>query len=312
METYISRIHRHGDRIMSGVACFLFVLSLALAPLHETWWLALTVGLGLALASTAATVFLPARLATRILNAIVFIALAALLIQQMHGMIEMHFGIFVLLAFLLFYRDWVPVVVALVTVVVHHFGFYFLQSQGAPVYVFPQISGIGMVFVHAAFAGFEAALLVYMAIQSRREASDVEQVSALGSRIAKDGTIDLYVAKGSATGYLGQRIEEFVLIVGNAVNGTRMIAADVQAASKSMAQVTTEIRTNSERTSGQASVASGSAAEVSRNVAAVASGSEGILISLRSHRRERKQGRASGKKCRRSSANHQSDNRQVG
>jgi len=61
METYISNIHREGDRIMSGVAWFLFVLSLCLAPTYGTWSLALTVGLGLAVTSTAAAVVLPAR-----------------------------------------------------------------------------------------------------------------------------------------------------------------------------------------------------------------------------------------------------------
>jgi methyl-accepting chemotaxis protein len=62
---------------------------------------------------------------------------AALLIHQMRGMIEMHFGIFVLLAFLLFYRDWLCLVVAAAVIAVHYLGFYLLQCQGVPVYVFP-------------------------------------------------------------------------------------------------------------------------------------------------------------------------------
>src|SRR3984957_3941322 len=190
METYISGIHREGDRIMTGVAWFLFALSLALASTYGTWVLALTIGLTLALASTAAMVFLPGQSTTRLSNAFIFMAFAGLLIHQMHGMIEMHFAIFVLLAFLLFYRDWLCLVVAAAVIAVHHLGFYFLQSQGVPVYVFPHADGIGMVLVHAAFVVFETGLLIHMAIRSKREASDVEQVSALGSRIRKDGTID--------------------------------------------------------------------------------------------------------------------------
>jgi methyl-accepting chemotaxis protein len=151
MKTYIASIHRQGDRIMMAVVWFLFFLSLALAPVHSTWELAIPAGLGLALASTAAAVWLPAQQVTRVLNAFIFMAFSALEIQQMHGMIEMHFGIFVLLAFLLFYRDWVPLVVGASVIAVHHLGFYFLQNAGFPVYVFPGKRGIGMVFVHAAF-----------------------------------------------------------------------------------------------------------------------------------------------------------------
>jgi methyl-accepting chemotaxis protein len=223
METYISGIHREGDRIMTGVAWSLFALSLSLASTYGTWGLALSAGLGLALASTAATVLLPGSASTRVLNAVVFMAFAALLIHQMHGMIEMHFGIFVLLAFLLFYRDWLSLVVAAVVIAAHHLGFYFLQSQGFPVYVFPHAGELEMVFVHAAFVVFETGLLVYMAIRSKREASDVEQVSTLGSRIRSDGTIDLWVTKGSGVGFLGKRIEEFLTAINEAVSGTRNV-----------------------------------------------------------------------------------------
>src|ERR1700683_310300 len=135
MNTTLHRIYREGDRIMLGVSWSLFVLSLALASSNNTWVLALTIGLGLAAASTAAAVLLPARRETRILNSVIFMAFAALVIQQMHGMIEMHFGIFVLLAFLLFYRDWLPLIVAALVIAVHHLAFHFLQNQGAPVYV---------------------------------------------------------------------------------------------------------------------------------------------------------------------------------
>jgi methyl-accepting chemotaxis protein len=281
METYISRIYCQGDRIMAGVTWFLLFLSMAMAPMHKSWGLSLTLGLALTLASTVSAFVMAGSRFTRALNAVIFMAFAGLVIHQTHGMVEMHFSIFVLLAFLLFYRDWLPLVVGVLTVAVHHLGFYFLQSQGAEVYVFPHVVGIGMVFVHAAFAVFEGVILVYMAIQSRREASDVEQVSSLGSRIRDDGTIDLCVVKGSAIGYLGQRIEEFVFMIGNAVTGTRKIAIDVQAASESMEQVTNQIKGSSKQASRLAISAFTTSAEVCKNVSTVAGGSQGMLTSLR-------------------------------
>jgi methyl-accepting chemotaxis protein len=280
MDTYLSRIWREGDHIMSAVAWAMFVLSLVLASFYDTWLLAFTVGLGLALASSTMGFLLPAQRATRTANAVVFIGFAALFIQQMHGMIEMHFGIFVLLAFLLFYRDWIPLVVAALTVAVHHLGFHFLQNQGAGVYVFPVPCGIGMVFVHAAFVVFETALLVYMAIRSRQEALGAEEIMALGSRTAVDGTIDLCIKKGAAVGQAGQRIEAFLLTIVDAVTGTRNVAADVQAASKSLAQATAEIRTNSEETSAQANVVSAATEQVNRSLQTVATNTEEMSATI--------------------------------
>lgn len=101
MNSSLERIYGEGDRIMLGVAWSLLLLSLALAPWYGTWALALTVGIALAAASTAAALLLPARRGARVLNAIVFMSFSALLIHQAHGMIEIHFIIFGLLAFLL-------------------------------------------------------------------------------------------------------------------------------------------------------------------------------------------------------------------
>ena len=281
MDTSLTRIYREGDRIMLAVVWSLFVLSLALASSYGTWGLAFTVGLGLALSSTAAVMLAPAGRVTRMVNAVVFMAFSALLIHQMRGMIEMHFIIFALLAFLLFYRDWLPLVTAALVTSVHHLVFHILQSQGVAIYVFRLPCGISMVLVHAAFVVFETALLIYMSILSKQEALDAEEVSALGSRISADGKIDLCIAKGSAIGGSAQRIEEFLLTIGDAVAGTRIVAADVQAASESLAQVTEQIRTNAEETSAQANVVSVAADEVSRNVGVVAAESEAMLASIR-------------------------------
>jgi methyl-accepting chemotaxis protein len=279
--TSLARTYREADRIMLGVVWSLFVLSLALAPWYGTWGLALAVGIGLTSAATAAVVLLPARRATRLLNAVVFMAFSALLIHQTHGMIEMHFVIFGLLAFLLYYRDWLPLVVGAVLVAVHHLVFYLLQTEGVPVFLFNHMATISMVFIHSAFVVFETGLLVYMAILSKREALDAEEVSALGSRIGADGTIDLCIERGSAVGKSAQRIEDFLLTIENAVAGTRIVAADVHSASQSLAHVTDQIRINAEETSAQANLASAAANVVSRNISVVATGSEQMQDSMR-------------------------------
>jgi methyl-accepting chemotaxis protein len=103
------------------------------------------------------------QLVTRIAVACAAMIFAALLIHQTRGVIESHFGIFVLLAFLVLYCDWRPLVAAAALIAVHHLSFAWLQATGAGVYVFPEFDGVGRVLVHAAYVVVETGLLCYIA-----------------------------------------------------------------------------------------------------------------------------------------------------
>src|ERR1700749_4270681 len=135
-QTYITQIRRSGDRLLLGVVGILLLMSLALAPLHDTWTEALTIGLPTAAVVAWLVSSSPGALVTRCTVAAALMVFTALHIHQVHGMIEMHFGVFVVLAFLLFYRDWVPLVFAVGVVAVHYFAFDYIQRAGAPVWVF--------------------------------------------------------------------------------------------------------------------------------------------------------------------------------
>lgn len=131
-----------GDRIMVVVAWLLFVYALVLAPRHQTWAAAWIIGLPAALVPTLLAWPQPGGVVVRIAVGAAFMVLSALHIHQMHGLIEMHFGIFVLLAFLVYYRDWTPIVTGAAIIAVHHLGFNFLQVGGYPVYVFEHNAGL--------------------------------------------------------------------------------------------------------------------------------------------------------------------------
>ena len=177
-EALLRRERRHAGRIMSWEAWSLLGLSLGLAPIYHTWMQAIVVGFALAFSLQLLTLARPDARLTRIWSALVFMGFSALLIDQMQGMIEMHFSIFVLLAFLLFYSDWLPLIVAALAIAVHHLGFHFLQQAGYPVWVFPHLCNLGIVFVHAAFVVFETALLVYMALQRERSTRETGELMA--------------------------------------------------------------------------------------------------------------------------------------
>ena len=158
------------DRLMGITLVILLLISLGIAVANGTWTEALLVGISAVALPWLLMVSKPGSLPTRISVAIAFMVFSALAIQQTRGMAESHFTIFILLAFLLYYRDWRPVLVATVVIAVHHVVFNFMQAGNTGVYVFAQGANIELLVIHALAVVFEAVLLILMAIKLRAEA----------------------------------------------------------------------------------------------------------------------------------------------
>ena len=164
----------------------------------------------------------PLAVTTRIAYGLGFMVFSALLIHQAHGMIEMHFAIFALLAFLLYYRDIWPIVAAAGLIAVHHLAFNFLQVSGAPVFVFEGRTGLGIVMVHAAFVVVETLVLVMIARQFERELRQSEALYDGLNRITADSqNIDLGVRVAADSSTLADHFNEFMTAIGAAVSNAR-------------------------------------------------------------------------------------------
>jgi methyl-accepting chemotaxis protein len=185
---YFTRLYKNADRLLLLVISALLVASFALAPWHHTWTEALVIGLPTWMVSAWLVRVHGGALVTRCTIAAALMVFATLQIHQAHGMIEAHFTVFVLLAFLLFYRDWVPLVTAAGVIAVLHLGFDILQRSGQPLWVFANVGGFGIVLVHAGFVVLETALLVWMAFNLRREivamGGDPSELSAAAQALA--------------------------------------------------------------------------------------------------------------------------------
>ncbi len=247
------RVYRQGDRIMVGVCWGLFMLSLGLAGWHDTWQAALLVGLPAALIATLVARFHPASLASRLVIAAAFMVYSGLLIHQGHGMIEMHFGIFALLAFLLFYRDWRPVIMATVVIALHHLVFNYLQQWGYGVHVFDHGTGLGLVLTHAAFVVFEAAILVYMAVLGRRDLVESEEMYSVTQYLARDdGIIDLTWRPHTSHSPVSQGFQRYMdsvhHMIKSVVDASERLAATVEQLDK----LTTDTHHATERQKSEA------------------------------------------------------------
>lgn len=182
------------DKVMLIIMGALFAVSLALAPLYDTWVAAIVIGGGTLAATFVVSTLAPGALVSRIMIGAGFMVITSLHIHQSHGMLEFHFGVFLLLAALLYYRDWVPVVAAAASIVVHHFGFFYIQNSGANIWVIPTTeNGIGIIFLHAAYVAAETAIIVWMSIDLQKEFNASSELADATHRIVYGEQIDLSV-----------------------------------------------------------------------------------------------------------------------
>ncbi|GAA61757.1 methyl-accepting chemotaxis protein [Pseudoalteromonas sp. BSi20652] len=85
-------------------------------------------------------------------------------IQQTFGLIEVHFEIFILMPMLIVFVQWRVFITALLFVAVHHFSFYYLQTQNTGFYVFdPDRLAFTTVLIHAGYAIVEVLVVGYIA-----------------------------------------------------------------------------------------------------------------------------------------------------
>lgn len=174
------------DRIMLSMMVFLLVVTLGIGWFTHTTSLSLLVGLPALLVPWAIYKMVPGSLASRLAIACALMVFSALSIQQTQGMVESHFGIFTLLAFLLYYRDWRPIVAAAGLIAAHHLGFGYLQAMNSSgITLLPGQVHLTVILVHAAYVVFEAAVLIFMAIILQREALESALVAELSGQISE-------------------------------------------------------------------------------------------------------------------------------
>lgn len=213
------------------------VLTLAISTVMGEWLLpllttVLITAVPLWLISTA-----PQAAFTRHIVAIAVQLQTALHINQSMGLVEMHFEIFVVLALLVFYRDWRVILTSLVVVLVHHLSFFYLQSQAAGVYIFAEgYVTFGILLIHAGFALIEALAIAFIARQIGREAQAAFAVEhAIDKITAREDQLNLQVEVDSQSGS-AQKFAQLLQRVKVAIQAAKSVAKSVQLATKEMDQ----------------------------------------------------------------------------
>lgn len=188
--TTLQHHYIQADRILRLVLWGMFLYALALAAWFGNVVSALVIGGTTCVALSLLSRLIPGERLLRCLMGAALMVMAALHIHLAHGVVEFHFSVFVLLAFLLYYRDWLPIVVAAGTTAVHHVAFYALQTRGFDLAVIQQ-GGWGTIFLHAFYVVLETVTLVYLAQQSHAAAREGEHLTTATERLVCADRIDL-------------------------------------------------------------------------------------------------------------------------
>ena len=135
---------------------------------------------------------------SRILIGVLLMGFPIIMIQQHLGRIEMHFGIFVLLAFLTLYKDALPLIVSALTIAIHHLLFTYLQLSdvsigNTKIIIYNYGCGWDIAFLHAAFVVLETGVLIYIIYLITKEyVSSLNMISYIGKMTEEyDFTFDV-------------------------------------------------------------------------------------------------------------------------
>jgi methyl-accepting chemotaxis protein len=172
---------------------------------------------------------------------------AALHIHQAHGMLEMHFGIFVGLAMLLYFRDWRPVLTAATTIAVHHVLFSYLQQSNSNLFVFESSNTFNIVLIHTAYVVVEAGLIIYLFLKAEVAFKHTEELNEIGSHISQAGEIDLRYRVINAQGEFSQGFNRFFSELDGLVSNVGGIAVQLNSTGGSFSKSTQAMVSGTQR-----------------------------------------------------------------
>jgi methyl-accepting chemotaxis protein len=170
---------------------------------------------------------------------------SALQIHLLQGMEEMHFGVFVLLAFLVYYRDWLPILVGAAVIAIHHVGFYAAQSIGWDIHVVHRGETWGVIFLHAFYVVLESAILIYLSLHTREQAVVGESLLLAVNHLTRDKqAVDLSY-RISLKNELTDRFNGFLDSLDHTVGSVVSNSHGLSVSGEGMAKATTHMREGS-------------------------------------------------------------------
>ncbi|MGM1052579.1 MAG: methyl-accepting chemotaxis protein [Pseudomonadota bacterium] len=262
--------YRRIDRLMWMPALMLLALCLALGVYNGTWPLALGFTV-LVLPPIALLQWrLPEHPANGFAKAALYMALAALLIEQSGGVIEAHFSIFIMLSALILYSDWRVIAFGAAVIAVHHALFTWLQALG----MVSLYAGLGEHAQHAGSALLvcllqhggavvaQALILGYLSLVLRGQLRDGMRVASFAERAGQGRLDDVFSPRDLGRPTLAA-INTMQQRVASALHQVRNTASEVGDLGDALASSQAQLSDQAERNAGQVARVSASTTQLS-------------------------------------------------
>lgn len=235
------------NNVFSGVLIGQLLVSFIIAYYTDTWSEAIFIGLTTFILPIALIYNAPQAAITRHCVAIATQLFTALHIQQAYGLTELHFEIFVMLAFLSFYRDWKVILSSVVFVAVHHVLFFYMQLQGMPTYIFEESHLMFYILIiHALFAVIEAIVLMFVGRASFIEAeASLELSNNVKTILAKDGHFVLNISLNDNNTEL-KEFNQLIRAFSDFVSHTKSVSKNIIGLSSQVSNLTANVDTSTE------------------------------------------------------------------
>jgi methyl-accepting chemotaxis protein len=192
VELTVQQQHSQADGLFLKVCLFCSIVLLALGYSFKDLHTAVLWG-SISLIPMLLSLRFKGKLAGRCLLALSLVMLIASQIQVSRGQLEYHFGFFVLLGFMAYYKDWKVLVFTAAATAVHHISFAWLQASGFECYVYKGPFGIfTTTFLHASYVIIETAVLLVMSVKDERAQRESIRTENILNRLkGEGGQIDL-------------------------------------------------------------------------------------------------------------------------
>ena len=150
-------VAKFGDKLMLIACALAAVTSIILGTQFVQSGMAFGITAGLMALAIVSYLSASGTSVSRFVMAFVLSSFVALQIQLSKGMPEFHFGVFVVIAFLMVYRDWQVIIFGASLFLLHHVAFDRLQAAGFGFYCTQQ-ADMAKVLLHAGFVVVQAGI----------------------------------------------------------------------------------------------------------------------------------------------------------
>jgi len=254
-------VSHQADVLMLGLVLASCVLSLPIAWAYSDIVIALQWGTALALAGVLLFALARGSAWSRYGLTALLALTVALHIQVSLGTVEFHFGVFVVLALIMVYRDWRVVLANAVLFAVHHLLFDRLQAWGFGMYCMPQ-PDFARIWLHAAYVIVQTAAEVFILIRMSQAFRQGAELQALTEAVQRDGRFNLDVRHVRIHTALGERLQTLFMHLYGTVKTVRDSVNQVQTAGSEIADGSLDLSARTEAASSALAATMASASQV--------------------------------------------------